>query len=357
MKIAIFGGAFNPIHKGHLGIAKEAISELNLDKLFFVPVFVGPFKRDVSLESSQHRLNMIKLILEEKMEVSTFEIDRKGVSYTIDTIKFFKNKYPKDELFLIIGSDNIKKLSKWKDIEEISKLAKIVAFKRASNVNKTHLKQYNGILLKNKIYRESSTRFISGKFFDVDEKVRKYIGQHQIYFQNILKNTLTQQRYLHCLHARDFAIECAKNLKFDCKKAAFSAMVHDIAKQLDEHSSRNLIKKFEPQSLNIEKYKLHQEAGYVILKHIFNIEEEIAHSVRVHTSLDFELNLLDKIVFMADKLCKGRKWEGIQKIRKLALTNFEQAFKLVVQRTKQFNLNKGIKLTIEQESIYKKWEK
>lgn len=357
MKIGIFGGSFNPIHKAHILIAKKAIQFLNLDKLIFVPAYKSPFKKDQQLEAPHHRMEMIKLVLEDKMEISSFEIDRKGISYTIDTINYFSNKYPQDELFLIIGSDNIMKLPKWKKIDEIVKKAQIVAFKRDKQVNKTNLKRFNGILLDNEIYNQSSTRFISGDFLDVEKCVRFYIGKHKLYFEQILFRILDQQRYLHCMHARDFAFELAKTLNFDIDKAKFSAMVHDIAKRIDESQARKLIKKYEPQNESIEKYKLHQELGFVILKHMFGIEEDICHSVRVHTSLDLDLTLLDKIVFMADKLCQGRKWEGIQKIRTLALKDFDQAFKIMVKKTREFNLSKNIAITKEQEEIYSKWEK
>lgn len=357
MKIGIFGGAFNPIHKGHIKIAKEAIKQLDLDKLFFVPCYKGPFKKNVTLEKTKDRINMINLVLEEKMELSIFEVERQGVSYTIDTVRYFQQKYPNDQLFLIIGSDNILKLSKWKDIDQISKMCQITAFKRAKSVNKTNLKKYGGILLNNELSEESSTRFINGHFKDVDEKVRKYIGQNKLYIKRILENTLSQKRYLHSIHAMNFAIEIAKSLNFDIDKASFAAMVHDIAKEIPEEEARIIINKYEKQNNNIDKYKLHQEVGYIILKYYLFVEEEICHSVRVHTSLDFELSLLDKIVFMADKLCQGRKWEGIQKIRQMTLTNFDEAFKLVVSKTKEFNLKKGIVFSNEQEGIYKKWEK
>jgi len=112
MKIAIFGGSFNPVHKGHISIAEHAIAELGLDKLFFVPAYSSPFKTKVKYVDAQHRINMLKLELPEKAEVSEFETNRKSTSYTIDTVKYFKQKYPNDEIFLIIGSDNVYKLNK-----------------------------------------------------------------------------------------------------------------------------------------------------------------------------------------------------------------------------------------------------
>ena len=76
--------------------------------------------------------------------------------------------------------------------------------------------------------------------------------------------------------------------------------------------------------------------------------------MKVHTSLALELNTLDKIVYLSDKLCQGRKYPDIQKIREKALKNIDEGLKLVILKTKEFNINKGIKFTQEQEDIYDK---
>lgn len=360
MKIGLFGGSFNPIHKGHIKIAKEALEFLNLDKIIFIPCQKNPFKKDIDYVDGVHRFNMIKLVLEDKMEISDFEIKRKGNSYSIDTIKYFKNIYKNDELFFIIGSDNLTKLPKWKNISEISKLAKLVVFKRNKDINKTNIKKFGALLMNNQIYNESSSSFLKGNFFNVEESVRFYIGKHKLYFQSILKSVLNDERYRHSLHTRDFAIELAKSIKYDVEQAAFSGMVHDIAKYIandNKEYARELIRKYEPQNIDFEDYKLHQEVGYIILKHFFNVENKICHAVRIHTSFNIKASTLDKIVFLADKLCKGRKFEGIQKIRKITLENLDEGLKLVMQRCVDFNKSKGIIFTKEQEKIYEKWTK
>lgn len=130
-KIAVFGGTFNPIHKGHIKIAKLAIKKLGLDSLYFVPNYQNPFKnKQQSYVSGEHRYNMIKLVLPEKAKVCEFEINKKGISYTIDTIKFFKHRFKNAQLYFIIGSDNLEKLHKWKDIDLICQLSQIIVFKR-----------------------------------------------------------------------------------------------------------------------------------------------------------------------------------------------------------------------------------
>lgn len=359
MKIALFGGSFNPIHKGHIKIAKLAIKNLNLDQLIFIPCQKNPFKKNVNYADSNKRLAMIKMVLEDKMDVSTFEIKQEGPSYTIETVKHFKNKYPNDELFLIIGSDNLSKLQKWKNIDQISKLVQIVIFKRDKNINKTNIKKYKCILMDNKLFSESSTNFLKGNFDIVDPKVLTYIGKNKLYFDDILKNVLDTKRYLHSVHAKDFAIKLAKNNNFNVEKAAFAAFVHDIGKNLANNNkakARQEINKFYNTKKKIDDYQLHQELGYIILKK-FGIEEEIAHAVKVHTSLDFELSTLDKIVYLADKLCQGRKYPKIQEHRKKALSNIDLGLKLVIEKNIEFNLLKGIDFTKEQKRIYDKWTK
>ncbi|OQX80240.1 MAG: hypothetical protein B6D56_05440 [Candidatus Omnitrophica bacterium 4484_70.1] len=127
MKIGILGGTFNPPHIGHLILAQEILFKLRLDKIFFVPANIPPHKNK-ELTPAYHRINMIKLAIKEnnKFEVLDWEIKRGGISYTVDTLRELKNAFPKDELYLIIGSDLANDFSNWKDYKEIFRLAKVV---------------------------------------------------------------------------------------------------------------------------------------------------------------------------------------------------------------------------------------
>lgn len=358
MRIGIYGGAFNPIHKGHIKIAKYAIKSLSLDRLVFVPSFRGPFKKDIELVPGKDRINMIELVLEDKMDVCSFEINRKSTSYTIDTVKYFKNKHKDDELFLIIGSDHLMKLNKWKNIDEISKLTKIIIFKRSDTFSKINLKKYNCTLMDNEIFDESSTRFLSGSYKDVESKVKHYIGIHKFYFNEIAKNTLSVERYKHSLYAAKFGVELAKYLKLDSKKAYYACLMHDITKEWDTEKQRTFLTHFLVDESKLNDYELHQITGSIWLRKFFAINDpEMTNAVAKHTSLALDLTMMDKVVFMADKLCQGRKWDGIQKIRKLCFENFDLAFALTVEKSKEFIKKKGITITKKQEEIYDKWIK
>jgi len=132
MKIGILGGTFNPIHIGHLILADEAREKLGLDKVIFVPTYLPPHKENGDIISAKHRLAMIKQAIRENcfFSVSDIEIRRKGRSYTIDTVKAFNKKYPKDELYYITGSDLLKYLKEWKDLDDILKIVKFVVATR-----------------------------------------------------------------------------------------------------------------------------------------------------------------------------------------------------------------------------------
>lgn len=132
MKIGILGGTFNPVHIGHLILAEEAREKLNLDKIIFVPAALPPHKDNLNIAPAPDRLKMLKLAIKGNNDfaVSDIEIKRRGRSYTIDTLRELKRKYSRDELYFIIGSDLLKYLNEWKDLNEIIKMVKFLAATR-----------------------------------------------------------------------------------------------------------------------------------------------------------------------------------------------------------------------------------
>ncbi|NWF51194.1 MAG: nicotinate-nucleotide adenylyltransferase [Ignavibacteriaceae bacterium] len=132
-KVGIFGGTFDPIHHGHLITAQSVREIRSLDKIIFVPAYISPHKQHAKASSAAHRLNMIKLALDEIpfFEYSDFEIKQHTISYTIDTLREFKKFF--SEIELIIGYDNIFQFHSWKDPDEIMKIAKVIVLKRKSS--------------------------------------------------------------------------------------------------------------------------------------------------------------------------------------------------------------------------------
>lgn len=121
-KIGIFGGSFDPVHLGHIYLAEDAAYSLKLDKILFVPAKLQPFKLDVKVTDGYDRLEMLKLATEynEAFEVSTYELDSQGISYTYLTLRAMKKKYGKEtELYFITGTDSFLSIEKWKNSDEI----------------------------------------------------------------------------------------------------------------------------------------------------------------------------------------------------------------------------------------------
>ncbi len=345
MKIGLYGGSFDPIHHGHVNVAKYAIENLGLDKLIFIPASKSPFKNKTSYANDEKRIDMINLVKPSKSEVSTFEIKRGGTSYTIDTVKYFKNKYPNAEIFLLIGSDNLSKLHKWKSISEISKMAKIIIFRRDKNISKINIKKFNATLLNNRIWDYSSTNVKNGEFDNIDKRVKKYIGHNHLYMKEISINTLSAKRQKHCVSAADFAVKLAKKNKVDSRKAWTAGYMHDITKEWSykKHKKFLIERGFDP--TNAPELIWHQWTGALWLKDEYMLDdEEISDAIFVHSNADSmdpkKLSKLTKILYIADKLCVGRKYIGIQKHREIAIKNLEKGFEIVSKQSKQFIIEK-----------------
>lgn len=133
MRIGILGGTFNPVHSGHLHMAKVALRKLRLRAVIFVPTFIPPHKRVRANISAEDRVRMLQLALEgnKRFTISLYEIRRKGISYSINTIKYFKKKYGSNaELFFLIGADSLMGLKTWKSIKRLLELAQFVVIPR-----------------------------------------------------------------------------------------------------------------------------------------------------------------------------------------------------------------------------------
>lgn len=129
MKIGIFGGTFDPIHRGHLLLAQQARNQYQLDKVLFIPAKTPPHKTDQSdLTPAPHRFRMVELALKDypEFELCDRELNRPGISYTIDTLRDLRKQYPGDSFFLILGSDAASEFSTWKQPDEIIKMAQVL---------------------------------------------------------------------------------------------------------------------------------------------------------------------------------------------------------------------------------------
>ena len=128
-RIGILGGTFNPVHKGHLRLARDARKRFNLDRVFFIPCAQPPHKRPDRLAPAKHRLAMLKAVVKDdpRFAVSDIEIKRGGLSYSIDTVQRLKRLHASAEVYFIIGGDSINELNSWKRIGELQELCTFIA--------------------------------------------------------------------------------------------------------------------------------------------------------------------------------------------------------------------------------------
>ena len=173
--IAIFGGAFNPPINSHVFLAEQIIEKLNnVEKLIFVPVSTKYKKQE--LIEDKHRLNMLKIICskEEKMEVSDIEIKSEKQLYTIQTLNYFKDVYKNNQIYFVMGTDNLKELETWKEPEVILKNYKIIVLER-EEYNLEEIIDSNKLLKKNKNsiikIKEIEKIFLSSTM--IREKIKK----------------------------------------------------------------------------------------------------------------------------------------------------------------------------------------
>ena len=186
-RIGILGGTFNPPHLGHLVLAREVLNKLKLDKVLFIPAYIPPHKK-IKDNNAYLRYRMVLLACKgnSKFEVSKIELERKTISYSVDTLQKLWNRYGKDiELFFIIGSDSLDELENWKDIDKILRLAKLIVVNRPGFPVKrvsSKIKQIkipaldiSSSMIRDRMRNSKSIRYL------VPELVRKFIIKNKLY--------------------------------------------------------------------------------------------------------------------------------------------------------------------------------
>jgi nicotinate-nucleotide adenylyltransferase len=183
MRIGIYGGTFNPVHHGHLILARQALEEFKLDRLIFVPAAESPFKIQNHTAPADDRLAMLQSAIagDDRFAVDPLEIERGGVSYSIDTVKIFRSRDPKAELFFLVGEDNAERLTEWHRFEELRELVCFVVLSRSEDFESSEYPvvqrriEISSTEIRNRVAKQESITYL------VPESVKHYIEQHQLY--------------------------------------------------------------------------------------------------------------------------------------------------------------------------------
>jgi nicotinate-nucleotide adenylyltransferase len=206
LRVGILGGAFNPPHIGHLVCAQEALVQLELDRVVFIPVGEAPHREIESDPGPEARLEMVELAVadDERFTTSRVELEREGPSYTSDTLAQLLGESPGDELFLILGGDQAAALASWREPEKVLERATVAVFERMSwGRNAIGIKigrlegarsvrylempliQVSSSAIRRRVREGTPIRYL------VPEKVADYISSHDLYGAERAKEAVT----------------------------------------------------------------------------------------------------------------------------------------------------------------------
>ena len=195
IKVGIMGGTFDPIHIGHLILAMEAINYKNLDEVWFIPTGNPNFKQDKNVTDKQKRFEMVKIATQDnkKFNVCDYEINKNGVTYSWETMKYLRENYDYD-FYFIMGEDSLMSVETWENAEDFLKNTKILAcIRRQEEMSKLDIK-IDDLKSKGYFVEKIPTSFIDISSTKIREKVQlnqdfRYFVPNQV-FEYIVRNKL-----------------------------------------------------------------------------------------------------------------------------------------------------------------------
>lgn len=322
MKIGILGGTFDPVHSGHIALAKSALRELHLQQLYFVPAKKSPFKVHPPVAAEKKRVAMLRNALRQlpSAKISLVELHRPAPSYTISTIRTFAQRFAKDQLFLVMGSDTLAHFHRWKKWREILGFCKLAVAER------------DGF----PIHQTVAWQNAAGKIVSLKTPMPKLSSTHLRLEQKILvylKNSLPHARVQHVLNVMQLTEKLSQKHGTPTEKAKLAASLHDLArcwsdKKLIRYVHRHRLKiPGKEWSIQHQPLLLHSYVSANLARTRFCIRDrEILSAIEKHTLGDFTMTPLDKVLFLADLTSKERNFSGVQKLRKLAFASLDRAF-------------------------------
>ncbi len=364
-RIALFGGTFDPIHNGHVELAREFAALLSLDKVVVMPTFIPPHKLKSNMAPAVDRLAMCRLACApyKELTVSDMEINRRGASFTVLTLEQLKEQYPDAELYLLMGADMFLTVSTWYRFADIARMATICAAPRdaadaaclrahaakmtalgarcmvaeftvpAWSSTEVRERLKNGELPRDMICAEVADYIAAQQLYT--EK-RQYVNKEEQYI-DIIRGRLTPRRFEHSLAVAKQAEYLAKKYGADPEKARTAGLLHDILKDTDGDSQLQIFKEFGILLDAVEEKapKLwHAHAGAVFLQRVLGItDEEIVNAVRYHTTARAGMSPLEVVLYLADFTSADRDYPDVDVMRELTERDPDEAMRYALAYT------------------------
>ena len=371
-RIGIYGGTFNPPHRGHILAVQEFARQLNLDRVLMIPAAVPPHKAlPAGSPDAETRLRLCRLAAEGLpfVEVSDLELNRSGKSYTAVTVQELHRLYPEDELVLLMGTDMFLTFDQWREPKIIASLASLAMAHRekpdkkereAIADQKKKLKRKYGArvtVLENDILDLSSTTvrqllaFGAGKTLlppaVCDEIFRLGLYRTGERFRNLPFDALKAaslslhkpKRVPHAIGCCETAQALAGRWGESVEDAARAGILHDVTKVLD--GPEQLILCEEYGILLDDFYRrndrlLHAVTGAAVAARLFGESKKVADAIRWHTTGKPDMTTFEKIIYLADMIEPNRSFPGVEKLRKLAMKDLDRAMLVTLERSVEY---------------------
>lgn len=352
-RIGILGGSFDPIHEGHLALARHARALAGLDLVYLLPMG-DPAHRENSVPPEQ-RLEMCRLALEGEEGICLSDVGMlEGVRYTVDTLRIIKKQHPDAELYFIIGADKLPSLPYWNRAQELFALCEILCFPRTGiftgeAIQKAERSGARVQLLGIKEAPFSSTLIRSriARYEDapgLKENVLCYIAENGLYRENLMprvREMMNAHRFRHTLGVQKAAIRLACVHHLPVQKAALAALLHDIAKGMPQPELAQIAEHYglvDVENTLMIGAVLHGPVGAWLAARQFGVQdEEVLNAIRSHTTGRVGMTPFEMAIFVADAMEEGREdYPGLKKIRYLAEKSLPAAVLCSMESTRQF---------------------
>ena len=357
VKLALFGGSFDPVTNAHKDIIEKLAERFDL--VVVMPTAISPFKtKNLPSASGAQRVDMLRRACREfeNVTVSRYELKREGVSYTVETVEHLKEKY-NAEVSTVIGSEELPYIGKWKDCARLKELTTFYVIERIGYpadkaAKKAIARGYKVRIAPFGVGSESSSEVKLARAFGKDKlpvpkNVAKYIEKNGLYedYRFITERYeefgLKKERVEHTERVARAAVSLAKTYGVSSHDALVAALLHDIAKETDE-------KWFErsgltaPDTAGMPKKIRHALYGAAIAKNCFGIDDgEILEAIRLHTTGGEEMSGLAEVIDLADYSEEGRDFDGVDKIRLAARESLKKGMYAALEHTLEFLDDEG----------------
>ena len=364
MKIALYGGSFNPPHLGHAEAALAVAREIEPDRLLIVPDNTPPHKAMAEgSPTPQERMELCRLAFAEvpDAELSDLELRREGKSYTYDTVRSLSEDYPDAELFLVIGTDMLESFEEWYQFRFLLENCTLAALSRTGDDREkiagraAHLRAEYGarvLIVPHEPIEASSERIrrllplragreLLGEAVYAEIIRRRYYGAKPelSWLREKTLDLLDSHRVAHVMGCENEAVQLALRWGEDPELAAEAGILHDITKRCSLEEQLNLCEKYGIINDNSELKSprlLHAKTGAALARDLFGAEEEVCEAIRWHTTGKPDMTQFEKILYLADYIEPTRDFPGIEELRALAYEDLDRAMTL------------GLKMTIEE---------